>query len=128
MPGKVPYVVAHSIAVKNRLMPFERAYVLALIVFEHDGGPVSPAPKKNLRKPLLDALTKSGYLDKIGGSTFERERLTRYDVLNSRIEYFPPQVGFDLPIRELSAYSQKVQWQYIVTESGAALVNDHLPQ
>ena len=119
--GNTTYVSAHGIADRTGL-PFEDAYLLAKIVLEEGGGPVSCRGKgATLKKPTEERLVQSG--------------LIKVDASSEFTQYVYLELNLDGPVRELldakfagvritPAYvTERARWAAVATQDAFDLVN-----
>ena len=128
--GPPAYVAAHQIAVVDRRLPFEQAYCLAKLVFDHGGGPAVPERSGPVSIKLCKALAAED-LVLLSGEMSESIPLTvRLTTPASLLDVVdrPPDQAIVLETYG-SSRRKKVSWFAEVTQKGldlvASAINSH---
>ncbi|GII23654.1 hypothetical protein [Planosporangium mesophilum] len=123
-PGGPPaYVAAHRIAVVDGRLPFEQAYCLTKLVFDHAGGPVVPERRGQMSLKLCKALAVENLVMLTGEMSETMPAIVRLTVTASFLEelgYLPEQI---VVVESRNSGGHKnVNWFVEVTQEGLDLV------
>jgi hypothetical protein len=122
--GPPPYVAAHRISVVDRRLPFDQAYCLAKLVFDHAGGPVVPERSGPTSLKLCKALAAEDLVVLTGEMSEVIPVTVRLTVPASLLDMVHPPTG-DAPLVETrpgASRRTKVDWFVVVSQRGLDLV------
>lgn len=120
--GPPAYVAAHRIAVVDKRLPFDQAYCLAKLVFEHAGGPVAPDRQGPVSLKLCKALAAEDLVmltADMAEATPATARLTVTAAMLDMLDHVP---GPTVVVETSGSRRKKVDWRVEVTQDGLDLV------
>jgi hypothetical protein len=122
--GPPAYVAAHRISVIDGRLPFEQAYCLTKLVFDHAGGPVVPQRAGPVSLKLCKALAAGDLVLLTGEMSETMPAAIRLPVTAAIIEelgYVPDQTMV-VEHYDASRRRKKAAWFVEVTQAGLDLV------
>lgn len=122
--GSPAYVAAHGIKDHTDLS-FDHAFVLAKLVLEEGGGPVSCRGKgSTIKKPAETALVQQGLIEVSGSSEFTQRVYIELNV-DGRIAELLDAKYSGVKITPISA-TQRLKWAATATKDAFDLVSKYL--
>lgn len=116
--GSPAYVAAHRMAVVDKLMSFEDAYLLGRFVHERLGGPMALPARKFMTVAQAKRLTAGGWVTMDGSSDVSQPVLLRYASEETAQYPFEANVTVELLQVELLPAVVTSAWMVEVTEEG----------
>ncbi|MEH0975171.1 hypothetical protein V6U77_28985 [Micromonospora sp. CPCC 205546] len=122
--GPPAYVAAHQIAVIDKRLPFDQAYCLAKLVFDHSGGPAVPERSGPVSLKLCKALAAEDLVLLTGEMTEVMPVTVRLTVSASILDMLGPPPASTVIVEAGGGgrRRKKAEWFAEVTQEGLDLV------
>lgn len=122
--GSRAYVAAHRISVVEQRLPFEQAYCLALLVFDHSGRPFVPERKGHISLKLCRELAAQDLVMLTGEMRDIARAIVRLTVSAALLDELPglPDQTVTVQSYDEPGRRKKVNWFVEVTQDGLDMV------